>query len=123
MKKNYLILMVFVMNINTYACYIPCDFYALQISQQTQSVVNSAYSSLDNAILNSENKYKLYKESLVKQNDLLEKITKAKKINTTQMKKVNFLLNKLILSKNVMIDIETLRAIKRLNEKIIIKAK
>ena len=47
----------------------------------------------------------------------------ARKYNTTQMKKVNFLLKKIIENKNITIDIEISEAIKRLNNNLLIQDK
>lgn len=104
-----------------FGCYIPCDSYAIQKSNEAQQFISSAYDELDNKIEDSEDAYKDYLKSLEKQNKLLEQITRARKYNTTQMKKVNFLLKKIIENKNITIDIETLNALKRLNNQTIIQ--
>jgi antitoxin component of RelBE/YafQ-DinJ toxin-antitoxin module len=97
------------------ACYIPCDSYAQEKSQEAQKEITTSYNELDNKIKDSEDAYKKYYNSIKKQNELLEKIIKTKKYTITQMKKVNFLLNKIIQNKNITIDIEILNAIKKLN--------
>lgn len=105
------------------ACYVPCDSYAMQKSNEAQLEIGIAYTNLDNKILESENVYKEYLSSLEKQNELLEKITKARKLNTQNMKRVNFLLKKIIENKNITIDTEILNALKKLNKQIIYKEK
>ena len=113
---NSLIIMVFALNINLYACYIPCASNATAKSTSTQTSITAAYNELDAQISDSEIAYNKYFESLKEQNKLLEDLIEIRKYNSLEMKKVNFFLAKIITVKDISISVELSKSLKKLNE-------
>ncbi|RXI36938.1 hypothetical protein CRU99_13100 [Malaciobacter mytili] len=112
MKKFLILIFVFYKSLLGGSCYIPCNAYASQKSTEKQQDINQAYNTLDDKLENVEDKYKEYLKSLEKQNELLEKITKVRKLNSLKMKEINFILSKIIEDKSIKIDVETSKALK-----------
>ena len=122
MKKILIFMTLVIYSQNLFAaCIIKVDCIPLSTNQEliTQQLISNAYDNLDNQIQNSQDNYNEYYNSLNEQNELLTKIIKVRKYNNLQMEKVNFLLSKIINNKNVTIDINTIKSIKRLNSSIL----
>ncbi len=117
-KVKILIVLILFCNFCNASCvYSDCTVYATSKANMATTNIGLSYDKLISQISSSQDAYKSYKNSLGEQNKLLEKLIKIRRHNALLIKKATFLMNKLILSKDINIDKKMMKSFKVLKDK------